>query len=253
MWRDELGKVTRYYFLTFHYHGRDQKKYEKYTGLYHHHLKKYAEEYEKSHTQEYSISVQERRAKVRLLHVAVTQSEQPIDVHIDGKFVATITYLTPNPSIHLSAGKHKITLYRKRQSNNPILHQEITVRSGNRYLVVAANKSDQSTDGIKIIRYEETDQVPANKAKIRFIHLSPNAPGLDVMDRQHHISFTDIIYKENTRYVVTEPGRANILVKVTGTDNGIASISFDMNAGHAYTLIAAGVANELYWLLLMDK
>jgi hypothetical protein len=253
LWREELGKVTRYYFLVAHYHGMDQKKYEKYTSLYHHHLKKYVEEYEKSHTQDHLVPIQAKRAKVRLLHAAVAASEQPIDVHIDGKFVATITYLTANPYINLSAGKHNISLYSRRQTTNPILQQEITVRSGKRYLVVTANKSHQPTDGIEIIRYEETDEIPTNKAKIRFIHLSPNASGLDVTDRQHHISFTDITYKENTKYAVTESGRTNIMVKETNTGNEIASISFDTTSGHAYTLIAAGIANELYWLLLMDR
>jgi hypothetical protein len=253
LWRDELEKVTQYYFLANYYHGKDQKRYEKYAAAYHHHLKKYEELYFPSNTHEQSVPVKARRPRIRFLHAAVVASRQPLDVHMDGKYVATITYLTPNPHIPLKAGKHKVTLYPTRQTTNPIWEQEITVDSGKRYLFVVANKGQKHTDGVRLIRYEETDTIPANKAKIRFIHLSPDAPALSLVERQQNISFSDIAYKESTGYAVANPGRTNIQVRVAGTQTDIASIGFDTVKDHAYTLIAAGTANNLYWLLLLDR
>jgi hypothetical protein len=253
LWRDELEKVTQYYFLANHYHGKDQKKYEKYAAAYHHHLNKYEELYTMGSTQEQTVPVKARRSRIRFLHAAVSAARQPFDVHIDGKYAATITYLTANPHIPLKAGKHKVTLYPARQTTKPIWEQEISVDSGKQYLFAVANKSQNPAEGVRLIRYEETETIPANKAKIRFIHLSPDAPALDVIERQQDISFSDIPYKESTAYAVTNPGRTNIHVRVAGTQTDIASIAFDTGKGHAYTLIAAGYANDLYWLLLLDR
>ncbi|MCH5586142.1 DUF4397 domain-containing protein [Shimazuella sp. AN120528] len=253
MWRDELEKVTQYYFLANYYQETDKEKYEKYTEAYHHHLKKYEESFIQNSTYEQTVPVQARRARIRFLHAAVVAARQPVDVHIDGRFAATITYLTVNPHIPLKAGKHKVTLYPTRQTTNPIWQQEITVDSGKRYLFAVANKSQKPTDGVQLLRYEETDTIPVNKAKIRFIHLSPDAPPLDLVERQQNISFSDIPYKEHTPYAAASPGRTNIQVRVTGTPNNIAAIAFDTTQNHAYTLIAAGNANNLYWLLLLDR
>lgn len=253
MWRDELAKVTQYYFLANHYQGKDQKKYEKYAAAYHQHLKKYAELDSTSRTQEQTVPVKARRARIRFIHAAVEAASQPFDVHIDGKYVTTITYLTANPHIPLKAGKHKVTLYPTRQTINPIWEQEISTDSEKRYLFAVASKSQKPTEGVHLIRYEETDTVPANKAKIRFIDLSPNAPALDLRDRQQDIFFSDIPYKKSTAYTVANPGRINIYVSVAGTQTDIASIAFDTAKDHAYTLIATGYGNNLYWLLLLDR
>jgi hypothetical protein len=253
LWRDELEKVTQYYFLANHYHSKDQNKYEKYAAAYHHHLKKYAEDYSKSSTQEQTIPIKARRSRVRFLHAAVAASRQTIDVHIDGKYATTITYLTVNPHIPLKAGKHKVSLYPTRQTTNPIWEQEISVDSGKRYLYAVANKSQNAAEGVRLIGYEETKNVPANKAKIRFIHLSPDAPALDLIERQQGISFTDISYKQNTSYATANPERTNIHVRIAGTQTDIAHIAFDTAKDNAYTLIAAGNAHNLYWLLLLDQ
>lgn len=253
MWRDELAKVTEYYFLANYYHGKDQKQYEKYVAAYHQHLKKYAKLYSTSRTQEQTVPVKARRPRIRFLHAAATAASQPFDVHIDGRYVTTITYLTVNPHIPLRPGKHKVTLYPTRQTANPIWEQEISTDSGKRYIVAAASRSQKPTEGVELIRYEETDTIPANKTKIRFIHLSPDTPALDLRERQQDISFSDISYKKSTAYAVANSGRINIYVSVAGTQTGIASIAFDTDRGHAYTLIAAGHANNLYWLLLLDR
>lgn len=253
MWRDELEKVTQYYFLANHYHSKDQKKYEKYAAAYHQHLKKYAELYPTSSTQEQSVPIKTRRPRIRFLHAAAEVARQPFDIHIDGRYVMTITYLTVNPHIPLKAGKHKVTLYPARQTTNPIWEQEISTDSGKRYLFAVASKSQKPTEGIRLIRYEETDTIPANKVKIRFIHLSPDAPALHLRESQQDISFSDIPYKQNTAYAVANSGRINIHISVAGTQTDIASITFDTSKDHAYTLIAAGHTNNLYWLLLLDR
>lgn len=253
MWRDDLEIATQYYLLANYYHGKDQKRYERYTHAFDHHMKRYARAYERSDTQELPAPSQVKRTRIRLLHAAIAAADQPVDVYIDGKYIATITYLTPNPYITIASGKHKITLYPAKKKTTPILETEIRLERGKRYLLAVADKSKQPSDGIRIYRYEETGSVPTNKAKLRFIHLSPNTPALDLEDRQKGISFRNVTYKENTPYEILEPGRVNVRVTVASSGNRIASIAFDARPNHAYTLLAAGDAQSPYWMLLLDR
>jgi len=253
MWRDELEKVKQYYFLAHHYQSIDSKSYQKYISAYQHHLKKYVDLFEKKNALHESVPIQAKRARVRFLHAAIVAARQPIDIYIDGKLVATITYLTPNPHLSISTGKHRVVLYPSRQTTNPIWKQEVTVGAGKRYLFVVANKNKNPADGIQLISYAEAETVPADKVKLRFIHLSPDAPSLDVKENQRNVSFSAVTYKESTSYATTTLGRTNISVRIAGTEDQIASIAFDTTARHAYTLIAAGEANNPYWLLLLDQ
>jgi hypothetical protein len=253
LWRDHLEKVTQYYFLATYYHEVDKKRYEKYAHRYHHHLKQYVESYERSGTNEFPVPSQVRRSQIRLLHTAIAAARQPVDVYIDGKFIATVSYLKPNPHISVSAGRHKITLYPTKRKSRPIFEQEISLERGKRYLLVVADKSNNPQEGLQILRYEETGRVLKDRAKLRFIHLSPNIPKIDLSDQQHGISFRDVTYKENTRYEGLGPGRVNIRVTVVGTRDRIAAIAFDAKRHQAYTVIVAGHANNPQWILLLDR
>ncbi len=252
VWREELEKVNQYYFLAMYYHGVDKQRYEKYMHHYNEHLKQYVDSYERGGAHQFPLSGRFRRSRIRLLHASLSHEKQQLDVYIDGKLKATVSYLTPNPHLPISAGTHKISIYLAKQKTKPLIEQEVAITRGNRYLLAIADKIPEA--GIQVLRYQEAEKVKDKKAKLRFIHLSPELPALDLADPKHNISFLHVRYQQSTSYETTDPGRITVNVLLAGgAHNRIANISFEAKEHQVYTLLTAGRANNPYWMLLLDR
>jgi hypothetical protein len=95
----------------------------------------------------------------------------------------------------------------------------------------------------KLIGAVDDRSAPADKAKVRFIHASPDAPAVDIkLDTgDGPIVFDDTQFEGITEYVEVDPGPYTFVV--TAADDNIALITFDpvtLQAATVYTVVALG-------------
>jgi hypothetical protein len=88
-------------------------------------------------------------------------------------------------------------------------------------------------------------RVPSDKAHVRFIHASPDAPAVSISVANGPEVFTSVGFREASNYEAVDDGTYDLEVRPTGADDlvlALDDISFD--GGSAYTAIAIGQVSD---------
>ncbi|MCT8136905.1 DUF4397 domain-containing protein [Anaerobacillus sp. CMMVII] len=178
-------------------------------------------------------------AKVRVLHVSPDAPK--VDVFVNNeKSLENITYYQISPYLDVPAGSYKIDIYPAGQTTNPVLTQTIEVQSGRNYTIAAAgNLAD-----LELVPVIDTTEIPRNKSKVRFWHLSPNAPAVDIAVKDGDVLFSNVSFGEDAEYLELPPGRVTLEVRLAGTKDVVLTIrDTNLKAGEAYTITAIGLVD----------
>ena len=94
------------------------------------------------------------------------------------------------------------------------------------------------------------------KALIRFLHLSPNAPAVDITLPDGTVIFSNVSFKHITPYMDVTPMSYTLQVRVAGTSNIVLTVpNVNLMTNKYYTIYAIGLVGEtpeLEALLLLD-
>ncbi len=178
-------------------------------------------------------------AKVRVLHLSPDAPR--VDIYVNGeKTFDNITYYQISPYLDVPAGSYKIEIYPVGQTTNPVLAENVDVQSGRNYTVAAAGR----LANIRLVTIRDTTNIPRNKTKVRFWHLSPNAPAVDIAVADGDILMRNVSFTEASEYIELAPGVVTLEVRVAGTDNVVLTIrDTNLQAGEAYTITAIGLVD----------
>lgn len=129
------------------------------------------------------------------------------------------------------------------QKTNPVIDTQFTVPSENSFTVAAVGKlSDISLLPIMEMYMPMVDK---RKSYIRFAHLSPNAPAVDITLPDESILFSDVSFKEYTDYLYVAPGNYTLQVKPTGKDDVVLTVpNVKLSPGTIYTVYAVGLLGD---------
>ncbi|WOO35864.1 DUF4397 domain-containing protein [Anaerocolumna sp. AGMB13020] len=189
---------------------------------------------------------------VRVIH---TVPDAPnVDVYADDKLIIrNLAYGNYTDYLSIPEGTYKISLYVAGTRNSPVLANMLTVNKNSILTVAAVGKL--SDIGLLAITDSNERRKPG-KALIRFLHLSPNAPAVDITLPDGTVVFSNVAFKHITPYIDVPPMNYTLQVRVAGTSNVVLTVP-DVNlfADEYYTVYAIGLVGEkpeLEALLLMD-
>ncbi len=120
-----------------------------------------------------------------------------------------------------------------------VINADLTLEKDKNYSVFAVD----SVANISAIAFEDDLTSPASgKAHVRFIHLSPNAPAVDVaVASSGAVVFGDVSFKEGTAFSPLDAGTYNLDVRVAGTSTvALVLPAITLQAGKIYTVFAKG-------------
>ena len=81
----------------------------------------------------------------------------------------------------------------------------------------------------------------AGKAHVRFMHLSPNAPAVDITDTDGNIIFGDYKFPDYSDFTPVDAGTYDLEVRLQGTDTVVLSLNdIVLEDGKIYTVYAKG-------------
>jgi hypothetical protein len=81
----------------------------------------------------------------------------------------------------------------------------------------------------------------AGNAHVRFVHLSPDAPAVDITLTNGTIVFGNIAFREHTAFTPLPSGTYDLQVRVAGTNNVVLNLpGVALNSGKIYTVFAKG-------------
>lgn len=175
---------------------------------------------------------------VRVLHAS--PNAPMVDIYAnDNLIIKRISYKQFTPYFQLPSGRYNIKIYSSGTKTNPILNSEVNIPENMIFTIAAIGKMPN------IELYAVSDMATINQTKtlIKFVHLSPNTPNVDITLPNGTKIFENVGYKDTTNYITVNPGTYTFQARPTGAQNVILNVpNIKLKPNRAYTIYAVGLA-----------
>lgn len=153
------------------------------------------------------------------LRMGYFSSDAPaVDFYVDGqKAWSDIGYKTVSQYISVTAGNHTITVRTAGQPNSaPVAEGQQSIDANSFFTGIAAGKLNQQ----KVAFFPDSlSTPPAGKSMVRFVHLAPEVPGVDVRVVNGPTLFTNIAFLGGSQYATVDAGTYNLALYPTGASS----------------------------------
>ncbi len=173
---------------------------------------------------------------VRVFHAS--PDAPAVDVYVDDQLVAEdLTFTSMTPYSYLEEGMHNIKVYPTGNDTDVVLSKTVDVPDDRIFTIAAVG----NLDAIELLIIEDDiDEVPSTKeATVRVIHLSPNAPSVDILANSN-VLFEDIEFKESSDYVKVPAGMYDVDIALNDGGDIVLSGKLNLKANRIYTVYAIG-------------
>lgn len=177
-----------------------------------------------------------------------------VDVYLNTVLIASdIVYKEFTPYIPLAEGTYSVSIFPYGKKTGAIETETVTIKGRSIYTIVFAGQPSS----FSIEEYlEPSVTIPTGKAMIRFSHLSPDAPAINLTLSNGEILFSDVQYGELTDYREISPGTYTLQLRLPETNNVVLTVpNAHFKANRYYTIYAVGLVSgnpQLQMLLPMD-
>lgn len=191
-------------------------------------------------------------AYIRVLH-AVPDAPN-VDVYANNNIIAkNLAFSQYSQYIPIPKGNYEISLFAAGTKNSPVLTNMLVVNENTIKTIAAVGTL--STIGFLAI-FDDMMPIDPGKSMIRFSHLSPNAPAVDITLPDGTIIFNNVSYKQLTPYMAVLPMNYTLQVRLAGTSTVVLTIpNINLEPDKFYTVYAIGLVGikpELEALLVLD-
>ncbi|TDL82699.1 DUF4397 domain-containing protein [Peribacillus frigoritolerans] len=178
-------------------------------------------------------------SRVRVIHAS--PDAPAVDIYVNGKLtLQNVKYKEISDYLQLPAGQYRVDIYAAGTTNRPVLSDMYMLLPGITYTIAAAG----NLSSIRLVPFVDRTFVPAGEASVKFVHLSPDAPSVDIAVKNGDVLFKDVPFLEATKNIKVAPGKVDLEVRVAGTDNVVLTVpKVQFKADTAYTIFAVGFAN----------
>jgi hypothetical protein len=177
------------------------------------------------------------QAKVLVVHAS--PNAPGVDLLIDNGKVNSAALSFPNNTGYLTvkSGTRNVKVNVAGTSTS-VINADVTLTKDKNYSIFAID----SVSKISAIVVEDDLTSPASgKVHVRFIHLSPNAPAVDIAVRNGAAVFSNIAFKQGTAFTPLDAGTYKLDVRVAGTATVALPLpDITLTAGKIYTVFAKG-------------
>lgn len=194
------------------------------------------------------FEIKNNSSLVRIFHAA--PQAQNIDVYINDQMVfSNLAFGDFTKYVYLDEGEYNVSVYLAGQKDIPVINQMVDVLSQQIFTVAATGNLDNL--GLLVIPDKVSKSPSQSYSSLRVIHLSPNAPGVDILVDGDTL-FEDISFEEGTDYVDLNNGTYNVNV-VLNTDKSIVlPLKVTLNPDKIYTIYIIGNPPTLQAVQVVD-
>ncbi len=179
-------------------------------------------------------------AYIRFMHA--TPGGAHVDLYAGGRRIASnVPYGRLTDYYNIPGGTHEISLYPAGRHDRAIISGSIEL-TPNGYYTIASSGYPANVALVPI-----SEQPPAampGMAYIRFVHLSPNAPNVDITLPDGTVLFSNIGYNTRTGYISVNTGSYTLQVVPTGTNQVLLTVPVMLAGGGVYTVYVLGMVGS---------
>lgn len=183
-----------------------------------------------------------RAAPVSYLRILHAVPDAPkVDVYLNDKLIANnLAFKQFTEYLSIVPGYYNVKIYPAGNTSNPVINTSFSASGNNIYTAAAIGFLKNIY--LKVI--EDTPMAVApNKTMVRFVHLSPDAPMVNVVLPNKNIGFENVSFGEVTNYKEMSPGISTIQISAAQTgDVVLMSPNARFGRNKFYSIYAVGLA-----------
>ncbi|WDV44830.1 DUF4397 domain-containing protein [Clostridiaceae bacterium M8S5] len=178
-----------------------------------------------------------------------------VDILLGNKLVASnLRYREFTKYMALMPGSYSLKIYKAGMRDVPIINKMIDISHGSDNTMAIAGELS-NLEAIRV--YDTAMTITDYKTQIKFVHLVPNAPPVDVILPNGLVLFNDISYKQSSENLLVSPANYTILVRVNSTKQVVLTVpNATLRSNKYYTIYAIGLANAkpgLQAIIALDR
>lgn len=178
---------------------------------------------------------------VRVLHAS--PNAPAVDVYVNNTpTFRNIAYRNFSEYFPLQGGGlYNVKVFPAGIKVNPIIDENLFIPEGKIYTVAAIGEPSN----ISVLPVEDSPLRPISpgKASVRFVHLSPDAPNVDITLPNGTKLFSNVGYKGITEYIPVTSGTYTIQAIPTSTNNVVLTVpNITVQPNKFYTIYVVGYA-----------
>lgn len=231
---DSFTEATRYQLLADYYKYSDPTKHIYYYQKHYHHL------YNWIHQQSVRNKSANNISKLRVLHGAPRTTI--VDVYINKELILRgLRYKNSSEYLELPAGSYQVELTITDKPSQLLSSSMLDVAQGISYTLAALNSDGNTT----ILPVSDDEEVPSGETKVRFLHLSPTAPKVDIAVKKGDVIFSNLEFRSVTDYLPLTPMTVDLEIRLAGTKDVVLPINkVNVKPDLAYTIAVVGLPGE---------
>ena len=185
---------------------------------------------------------------VRVFHAS--PNAPSVDIYVNGEMAfKNLSFKDFSEYVQLPMGEYKMEVFPAGQKDSPVLTQNIQVPKKQVITIaIAGNLGD-----LQLIPYIErtAEDLPVDESRLRVIHLSPDAPNVDVLI-DGNVAFADVGFMDATYYIQLPSKVYNIEVNLADTKDTVLTIKVDLKSQKVYTIYIVGNPPNLSAIQSLD-
>ena len=194
------------------------------------------------------FEIKNNSSLVRVFHAAPQAPN--VDVYVNDQMVfSNLAFGDFTRYVYLDEGEYNVSVYLAGQKDRPVINQMVDVPSQQIYTIAATGNLDNL--GLLVIPDKVSKSPSQNYSSVRVIHLSPNAPGVDILVDGDTL-FEDISFGEGTDYVDLNPGTYNVNVVLNTDKSVVLPLKVTLNPDKIYTIYIIGNPPTLQAVQVVD-
>jgi hypothetical protein len=178
------------------------------------------------------------KPSARVMAIHASPNAPAVDLKVDNTTAGT-NLAFPNNTAYLTvnAGTRNVKV-NVAGTSTTVINADLSFASGSSTSVFAVD----SVSKISALVLSDDLTAPATgKAHVRFVHLSPNAPAVDVALQGGAVVFGNKAFKQYTAFTPLDAGTYDLEVRLAGTNTVVLPLpGITLTAGKIYTVFAKG-------------
>lgn len=194
------------------------------------------------------FEIKNNSSLVRVFHAAPQAPN--VDVYVNDQMVfSNLAFGDFTRYVYLDEGEYNVSVYLAGQKDRPVINQMVDVPSQQIFTIAATGNLDNL--GLLVIPDKVSKSPSQNYSSVRVIHLSLNAPGVDILVDGDTL-FEDISFGEGTDYVDLNPGTYNVNVVLNTDKSVVLPLKVTLNPDKIYTIYIIGNPPTLQAVQVVD-
>ncbi len=178
------------------------------------------------------------QANVRAVHAI--PGGPPVNVTVnDNEAFSGVNYKDVTDYTAADAGTATVQVVPADNPESPLLDIQTDLEASKDYSIVAAGTPEQPEP---LVLEDDNSPVPQGQARVRFVHVAPNAPPVDVAPQGGSPLFSNIAYLGVGGYELLDAGTVTLEVREAGTENVLLTVpNVNLESCAVHTIWAMGL------------